>query len=205
MRLGTLTRSSGSAILELGATQVAVAVHGPKPAAAGDARGALQDEALLQVDVEFAAFAGRPPRPNPRVRGCALAAAGCASQMKWAPLRRTCSLRCIPAPQLVQPANSLLACAEPLKNEIDMQGPDLGKQELEELLAEALEATLLLDRYPKATIEVHALVLAAGGGEAAALAMAAGLAAAGARLDSRAVLSAATLVRTCCFWGCCVR
>ena len=63
--IGTLTRASGSATLELGETQVAVAVHGPKPA---DGRAALADEGQVVVTVEFAAFAGAPPKPLARVR-----------------------------------------------------------------------------------------------------------------------------------------
>lgn len=66
---------------------------------------------------------------------------------------------------------------------------------LEQLLEEALAATLLLERAPKALIEVHAFVAQCGGGEAAAAVMAAGLAAAHAGLDMRCLPSAACVVR----------
>ena len=65
--IGGLTRASGSAVLQLGSTHVAVAVHGPKPA---DGRAALADTGQVIATVEFAAFAGAPPKPLARVRLC---------------------------------------------------------------------------------------------------------------------------------------
>jgi ribonuclease PH len=79
--------------------------------------------------------------------------------------------------------------------ELDVQGPDVAKQQVEEVVREALTAAILLERCPKATIDVHCFVLECGGGEAAALVMAAGAAAADAQLDLRCTLSAACVVR----------
>ena len=92
-----------------------------------------------------------------------------------------------------------------------MQGADAREAALERLLEEALAATLLLERAPKALIEVHAFVAQCGGGEAAAAVMAAGLAAANAQLDLRCLPSAACVVRvfaeypmSCSYARCCL-
>lgn len=75
-----------------------------------------------------------------------------------------------------------------------IQGPDIGKQQAKEAVTEALSTAVLLERYPKATIEVHCLVLECGGSEVAALLMAAGAAMIDARIDMRCLLSCAAVV-----------
>lgn len=63
-----------------------------------------------------------------------------------------------------------------------------------ELLEEALCTAVLLEKYPKAVIEVHAVVLEVAGSVGAALAMAAGLAICDAGIHVRDVISASSLV-----------
>eukprot|EP00892_Ulva_mutabilis_P011874 jgi/Ulvmu1/9059/UM005_0152.1 len=136
-KTGMLTRSSGSAYLEIGSTKVTVAVHGPRPP---DSRADFSVQGALNVTVKYAPFSGAP-----------------AAKRKG-----------------------------PNELELHMRGE----------VEQALRAVLLLDRYPKATVDVHCLVLERGGSEGAALLMAASLAAIDAGLECRCVLSAANLIMT---------
>lgn len=76
-----------------------------------------------------------------------------------------------------------------------LQGPDALTLHMRSEVEQALRSVLLLDRYPKATVDVHCMVLERGGSEGAALLMAASLAAIDAGIHCRCVLSAASLVR----------
>lgn len=76
-----------------------------------------------------------------------------------------------------------------------MQGPDALALQMRSEVEQALLSVLLLDRYPKATVDVHCMVLERGGSEGAALLMAGSLAAIDAGIECRCVLSAVNLVR----------
>lgn len=65
IEIGSLSKSSGSAMVQLGSTQVVAAVHGPK---AMDRRGGLQQRAQLRVSLEHASFSGRGPPGRGKVR-----------------------------------------------------------------------------------------------------------------------------------------
>jgi hypothetical protein len=59
--LEPLSTADGSASMQLGTTQVLVAVYGPRPA---DGRAAYQNEAQLQANVTFAKFSGITSKPS---------------------------------------------------------------------------------------------------------------------------------------------
>lgn len=70
-----------------------------------------------------------------------------------------------------------------------------GERELSAQLSTALAGVVLLDRFPKAVLDVQCLVMEAGGGELAATVAAAGLALADAGVAIRDLPSAAAVVR----------
>eukprot|EP01025_Chloroclados_australasicus_P053485 TRINITY_DN6300_c0_g1_i1.p1 TRINITY_DN6300_c0_g1~~TRINITY_DN6300_c0_g1_i1.p1 ORF type:complete len:256 (+),score=34.84 TRINITY_DN6300_c0_g1_i1:340-1107(+) len=70
----------------------------------------------------------------------------------------------------------------------------LEQHKLRECLEEALSTIILLESYPKSSIEVNALILESDGADTVAILMAAGLAACDAGIDMRCILTAATVV-----------
>lgn len=63
-KTGMLTRSSGSAYLEIGSTKVTVAVHGPRPP---EGKADFSVRGSVNVTVQYAPFSGVPPTKT-RVR-----------------------------------------------------------------------------------------------------------------------------------------
>lgn len=76
-----------------------------------------------------------------------------------------------------------------------MQGLNPHSIRLAHHVREALTSVVLLERYPKAIVDVHCSVLENGGSTAAALISAAGLAVVDAGIQCRCMLSAACIVR----------
>lgn len=68
MKTGMLTRSSGSAYLEIGSTKVTVAVHGPRPP---EGKAEYSVQGAVNVTVQYAPFSGVPvPQSKVRLSRC---------------------------------------------------------------------------------------------------------------------------------------
>lgn len=77
-----------------------------------------------------------------------------------------------------------------------MQGLSPQSIRLAHHVRESLSSVVLLERYPKAVLDVHCCVMEHGGSTAAALISAAGLAIVDAGIHCRCMLSAACIVRS---------